>query len=104
MLGGYGDRYSGDLFLAFSTANRGMASQHEGSGAPLAHTAEWIAHPYLDAFFQAAAEAIAEAILNAMLQSETMSGRDGVTAYALDGELLVRVLDRFGRRRYRPAG
>ena len=56
----------------------------------------------MDAFFQAAAEATAEAILNAMLQAETMSGRDGVTARALDGELLVQVLDRFGRRRYRP--
>ena len=50
------------------------------------------------------AEATAEAILNAMLQAETMSGRDGVTAHAFDGELLVRVLDRYGRRRYRPAG
>ena len=81
-----------------------MASQHEGSGAPLRPGREWIAHPYVDAFFQAAAEATAEAILNAMLRAATMSGRDGVTAYAMDGELLVRVLDRFGRRRYRPAG
>ena len=61
--------------------------------------AEWIAHPHLDGFFQAAAEATAEAILNAMLQAETMGGRDGVTAHALDGEQLVQVLDRFGRRR-----
>ncbi len=103
-LGGYGDRYSGDLFLAFSTANRGMASQHEGSPASLTHTAEWITHPHLDGFFQAAAEATAEAILNAMLQAETMSGRDRVTAYGLDGEQLVEILDRFGRRTYRPEG
>ena len=101
-LGGYGDRYSGDLFLAFSTANRGMASQHEGSPAPLTHVAEWITHPHLDAFFQAAAEATAEAILNAMLQAETMVGRDSVTAHALDGEQLVQVLDGVGRRTYRP--
>jgi D-aminopeptidase len=103
MLGGYGDRYSGDLFLAFSTANRGMASQHDGADAPLLNAARWIGHPHLDPFLQAAAESTAEAILNAMLQAETMSGRDGVTAYALDGELLVRVLDRYGRRTYRPA-
>jgi D-aminopeptidase len=102
MLGGYGDRYSGDLFLAFSTANRGMASQHEGSPAPLTHSAEWVTHPHVDGFFQAAAEATAEAILNAMLQAETMSGRDRVTARALEGEQLVQVLDRFGRRRCRP--
>ena len=49
MLGGYGDRYSGDLFLAFSTANRGMASQHEGSPAPLTHSTEWVTHPHVDA-------------------------------------------------------
>jgi D-aminopeptidase len=101
-LGAYGDRYSGDLFLAFSTANRGMASQHDGSGAPLLHSADWITHPYLDGFFQAAVEATAEAILNAMLQAETMTGRDHVTAYALDGERLLEVLDRFGRRTFRP--
>jgi len=102
-LGAYGERYSGDLFLAFSTANRGMASQHEGSRAPLRHTAAWITHPHLDPFFQAAVEATAEAILNAMLQAETMAGRDGVTAHALDGERLLEVLDRYGRRTFRPA-
>ena len=79
-----------------------MVSQHEGSAAPLVNAAVWIGHPYMDGFFQAAAEATAEAILNALLQAETMSGRDGVTAYALDGELLVRVLDRYGRRTFRP--
>jgi D-aminopeptidase len=102
MLGGYGDRYSGDLFLAFSTANRGIAAQHEGSPAPLAHVAAWIAHPHLDGFFQGAAEATAEAILNAMLQAETMTGRDRVSAHALDGEQLVAVLERFDRRTFRP--
>ena len=79
-----------------------MASQHEGSPAPLTHSAEWITHPHLDSFFEAAAEATAEAIVNAMLQAETMSGRDHVIAYGLDGEQLVEVLDRFGRRTYRP--
>jgi D-aminopeptidase len=102
-LGAYGDRFSGDLFLAFSTANRGIAAQHDGAGGPLKHLAEWITLPYLDAFFQAAVEATAEAVLNAMLQAETMTGRDHVTAHALDGEQLVAVLDRFGRRSFRPS-
>jgi D-aminopeptidase len=102
-LGAYGDRYSGDLFLAFSTANRGITSQHEGAGGPLTHVAEWVALPYLDAFCGAAVEATAEAILNAMLQAETMTGRDGVTAHALDGEQLLAVLDRYRRRTFRPA-
>jgi D-aminopeptidase len=55
----------------------------------------------IDPLFEAAVEATEEAILNAMLQAETMTGRDGVTAHALDGERLVELLDRYGRRRYR---
>ena len=53
---------------------------------------------YIDALLEAVVEATAEAILNAMLQAETMTGRDGVTAHALDGARLVEVLDRYGRR------
>ena len=102
-LGAYGDRFSGDLFLAFSTANRGIASQHEGAPGPAVHTAEWLAQQHLDGLFQAAVEATAEAVLNALLQARTMAGRDHVTAHGLDGEQLVEVLDRYGRRAYRPA-
>jgi D-aminopeptidase len=45
--------------------------------------------------------ATAEAILNAMLAAETMVGRDGVTAHALDGAALTAALDRYGRRVFR---
>jgi D-aminopeptidase len=102
-LGSYGDRFSGDLFLAFSTANRGMTSQHDGAGGSVRFPMQTVNYQHLDWFHQAAVEATAEAILNALLQAETMSGRDDVTAYALDGEKLVEVLDRFGRRTFRPA-
>ena len=102
-LGGYGDRFSGDLFLAFSTANRGITSQHEGAPGPALHRADWLALQHADGLFQAAVEATAEAILNALLQARTMTGRDNVTAHALDGEQLVQVLDRYGRRAFRPA-
>lgn len=101
-LGSYGDRFSGDIFLAFSTANRGIRSQHDGAPGPHRMAADWITFTHLDWFHQAAVEATAEAILNALLQAETMSGRDNVTAYGLDGERLVEVLDRYGRRTFRP--
>lgn len=101
-LGSYGDRFSGDLFLAFSTANRGMTSQHDGAGGAVRLAMETVTFEHLDWFHQAAVEATCEAILNALLQAETMSGRDNVTAHALDGEKLVEVLDRFGRRTFRP--
>jgi D-aminopeptidase len=101
-LGAYGDHFSGDIFCAFSTANRGMPRQDYEAGGPVRLQTEWISLPHFAALLQAAAEATAEAILNAMLQAETMTGRDGVTAYGLDGERLVTLLDEYGRRTFRP--
>ena len=49
-----------------------------------------LALEYFDTLFGAVIEATAEAILNAMLQAETMTGRDGLTIHALDGEQLAR--------------
>ena len=43
-------------------------------------------------FYEAVIEATEEAILNAVLAAETMTGRNGNTAYALDAELLLEVL------------
>ena len=101
-LGAYGDHFSGDIFLAFSTANRGIPRQDYEAAGPVRLRAEWVSLPHCDALLQGAAEATAEAILNAMLQAETMVGRDGVTAYALHGPRLVEILERYGRRTFRP--
>ena len=49
-----------------------------------------VSSAYMTALFDAAAEATEEAILNALLAAETMTGRDGITAYGLDPELLLR--------------
>jgi len=101
-LGAYGDHFSGDIFVAFSTANRGIPRQDYEVGGPVRLRAEWVSLPHVSALLQAAAEATAEAILNAMLQAETMTGRDGVTVHALDGEKLVEVLAHYRRRTFRP--
>jgi D-aminopeptidase len=42
-------------------------------------------------------ESTEEAILNALLAAETMTGRDGVTAYALPADRLPEVMKRYGR-------
>jgi D-aminopeptidase len=97
-LGACGDNYSGDLFLAFSTANDGLPSMNYGSGGPERVPVEMLSLCHIDPLFAAVVEATEEAILNAMLAAETMTGRDGVTAHALDGAALVEVLDRYGRR------
>ena len=96
--GGVGEHWSGDLFLAFSTANRGMPASEMGSPAPLTANVEMLANSYLDAIFDAVIEATEEAILNALLGAQTMTGRDGLTAHALDPERLLAVLNRHSVR------
>ena len=87
-MGGTGAISSGDLFLAFATGNRGLAV--ERGELPLRMLGEGEISPLYDGVI----EATEEAILNAMLAAETMTGRDGNTVYALDGELLLEVLRR----------
>jgi D-aminopeptidase len=87
-MGGTGAVSSGDLFLAFATGNRGLAV--EQGELPLRMLSEGEITPYYDAVI----DATEEAILNAMLAAETMTGRDGNTVYALEGELLTEVLRR----------
>ncbi len=86
-VGGFGANGSGDIFLAFSTAN------HVREGEAVA-TVRMLAPEQMTPLFQAAAEATEEAILNALTAAETMTGRDGRTAYALPLEDLVRVMAR----------
>ena len=102
LLGACADNYSGDLVVAFSTGNRGIPSMTDYDCGPVRHAVEMLSLSYIDPLFEAAVEATGEAVLNAMLQAETMTGRDGVTAHALGGDRLAGLLDRYGRRRYRP--
>ena len=94
--GNSGDHWSGDLFVAFSTAQR-----LPGSGmtwpAPLTTTVKTLSNNYLDPLYDAVVEATQEAILNAQLAADTMVGRDGVTVHALDHERLVAVLRKYDR-------
>jgi D-aminopeptidase len=91
-LGGVGEHWSGDLFLAFSTANRGMPASDYGDPSPLTLPVTMLSNTFIDALFDAAIEATEEAIVNALLAAETMVGRDDVTAYALEPERLVSIL------------
>jgi D-aminopeptidase len=91
--GGVGEHTSGDIMLAFSTANRITASDF-GATPPLTQTVTMLSDGYIDALFDAVVEATEEAILNALLGAATMTGRDGHTAHALPAERLVEVLGR----------
>ncbi|HEU0302631.1 MAG TPA: P1 family peptidase, partial [Longimicrobium sp.] len=92
-MGGFGENSSGDIFLAFSTANRG-ASVAEGIG-----DVRMLSNEEISPFFSATAYATEEAILNAMLAAETMTGADGFRVFALPHDRLVQVMRRHHRIR-----
>ncbi|TIS33918.1 P1 family peptidase [Mesorhizobium sp.] len=84
MTGGFGYHSSGDIFLAFSTANRGAAL------APTGHIAsvDFIPDTDIDPFLDAVIEGVEEAILNALVANDDMTGRDGNFVPALPKEWL----------------
>jgi len=82
-VGGAGENSSGDLFLCFSSGNRGLPSADYGSEAPLRIPVEMLANNYITPLFYAVIEATEEAILNALCAAETMTGANGSTVYEL---------------------
>ncbi|HEY7812865.1 MAG TPA: P1 family peptidase, partial [Nakamurella sp.] len=101
--GAYGQNYSGDLMVAFSTAAR-LPDMGAGERTQTELPVTMLSLTCIDAVFEAVIEATAEAILNAMLQAETMTGRDGVTLYRLDGEGLANLLHDYHHRSVSLAG
>jgi D-aminopeptidase len=95
--GGGGEHSSGDLFLAFSTGNRGRITSYKDDGPSTPVQLDMLPDAGITDLFWAAIESTEEAILNALVAAETMTGRDGVTAHALDHERLVEVMIRYGR-------
>ena len=91
-IGGAGGNSSGDLFLCFATGNRGLPPPDSERPTPVRHAIEMFVDGHLDGLFNAVIEATEEAVLNAMLAAQTMTGANGVTAYALPHDELVRVL------------
>ena len=79
---------SGDIFLAFSTANRG-ANKEPGPNSVLT-----VSNERISPLFQATVEATEEAIVNAMVAAETMTGVDGHTIRALPHEKLAEYMKR----------
>jgi L-aminopeptidase/D-esterase-like protein len=87
-MGGIGRHGSGDIFLAFSTANRAIM----GGPAGALLDAAWVPDEDIDPFFDAAAQCVEEAILNSMTANEGMEGRDGNFVPALPHDRLRALL------------
>ncbi len=98
-MGSIGGHGSGDLFLAWSTGNRGLSGTSGERDAVRTADVRMVVDRAIDPLFQATVEATEEAIVNALTAAETMTGHDGITAYALDTDRMAEILERYGRRR-----
>lgn len=96
--GSSGGHYSGDLILAFSTANE---TDIEPLGVEQADSfqLECVNDDHCDSIYEAAVQAIEEAILNAMIAAESVSTVKpaGFTLKAIDHEELLSVMRRYQR-------
>ena len=88
--GSYAGNGSGDIFIAFSTANENASQVATASLRALGND-------QMDELFLAAVQATEESIINAMIAARTMVGRDGHRAVAIDHRELQRVLRKYGR-------
>ena len=88
--GSYAGHGSGDIFIAFSTANDVSNTQ-----APA--TLRALGNDQLDMLFVATVRTVEESIVNAMVAAETMVGVDGHTVKAIDHDALQNLLKQYGR-------
>lgn len=82
---------SGDIFIAFSTANPGAAKASDNAALAM------LPNDRMDPLFQATVQSVEEAILNSMIAAETMTGANGRTVRALPHGELQRILKKYNR-------
>jgi len=83
---------SGDIFMAFSTANRDATVAGEGE-VPLV----MLPNGRLDGIFRATVEGTEEAVINALVAGETMTGANDWTIHALPHDRLRDILRQYNR-------
>jgi D-aminopeptidase len=83
---------SGDIFIAFSTANAGAGLEQK---KPIA--LQMLPNDRMDALFEATVQATEEAVVNALVVARTMTGADGHTVEALPHDRLREVLKKYNR-------
>lgn len=89
--GSYAANGSGDIFLAFSTANPGAIT------AGKVHQITMLPNDALDSIFLATVQATEEAVVNALVAAETMTGINNRTVIALPHDRLREVLKKYNR-------
>ena len=89
--GGYGTNGSGDIFIAFSTANPKAFQRMDTSNVTI------LPNDQISPLFEATVQVVEEAIINAMVAAETMEGINGNKSYAIPHDLLIETLKRYNR-------
>lgn len=89
--GSYAGNGSGDIFIAFSTANE------SATGPTAVATVRAVANGEMDDLFLATVQSVEESIVNALIAAQTMTGLEGHRAVAIDHKELVRVMKQYGR-------
>jgi D-aminopeptidase len=90
-LGSISGNDSGDIFIAFSTANANAGL------APRSSNVQMSANEQMDSLFEATVQATEEAVVNAMIAAKTMTGINGHTVEALPHDRLCEVLRKYNR-------
>jgi D-aminopeptidase len=75
-----GSHFSGDLFLAFSTANQGAITPPRGTFFPRSQHLDhlsFVPWGHMDPFYEAVVQGVEEAVANALVANEDMVGRSG---------------------------
>jgi D-aminopeptidase len=92
-MGGTASNGSGDIFVAFSTANPGA----DGKPGPV--NVQMLSNEQLSTLFEATVQATEEAITNALVAARTLTGANGFTVTALPHDRLREVLKKHNRLR-----
>jgi L-aminopeptidase/D-esterase-like protein len=90
-VGGQGGNGSGDIFLAFSTANAGAAKR---TGV---QDLKMLANDEIDPLFAATIQSTEEAIVNALVAGRTMTGINGNTVYGMPHDRVREILKKYNR-------
>ena len=92
IMGGVGGNSSGDIFIAFSTANKSAAGKLDGVAS-----LDMLPNERINPLFTATVQATEEAIVNAMVAAETMTGLGGNKIFTLPHDRLKLALKKYNR-------
>lgn len=91
LVGGRGENGSGDIFIAFSTANPTAFQRKDFVKV------EQLPNDLIDPLFDATIQAVEEAIINAMVAAETLEGINGNKVYKLPQGAVLKILKKYNR-------